>query len=139
MANITITNVDTGGIELHSGEFEDGLLTFGGADTFVKGTILARDSSTKKWIVFVKGGSTNGNGVPRAVLTYEVSKDGSGDLKIRALVAGTVNKNRLVIDADGDGSNVDENVIDGLKDNKITCTDVTQLGEVDNPQPGADS
>jgi len=37
-----VTNIDNGQIEVRYGEFRDELLTFAGADTFVKGTILAR-------------------------------------------------------------------------------------------------
>ena len=48
MANPTITNVDTGSVALDEAHFEDGLITFAGADTFVAGTILALASNTEK-------------------------------------------------------------------------------------------
>lgn len=139
MANPTITNVDTGSVALGDCTYESGLLTFAGADTFAAGTILARASNTQKWVLYVKGGSSNENGIPRAVLTYAVTKDGSGDLLVRPLVKGDVNKDRLIIDADGDGSNVDNSVVDDLKDHGIMAVSVAQLGQVDNPQPGGDS
>jgi hypothetical protein len=128
MSNITETSVDIGSLLLETGEQEDGLLTFAGADTYVKGTILARDSSTGKFVLFVKGGVTNGNGVPKAVLLHDTTATGATDESVRVLVEGRVNVNRLVIDADGDASNIDGAVRDQLRDYKITPVDVKQIG-----------
>jgi len=132
MANITITNVDMGCVELEGAVCQDELVTFGGADTYVAGTILARSSATDKLVIYVKGGSSNGNGIPKAVLTYDVVATGAGDIKARALVRGRVNANRLVIDADGDDSNVDAVVLDLLRDYGIVASTVAQLGALDN-------
>jgi hypothetical protein len=134
MANITITNNDLGGVELEGAVCQDELITFGGADVLAPGTILARDSSTLKLVIFVKGGSTNGNGVPKAVLTYPVVSTGIGDVKSRVLVKGRVNRERLIIDAQGDGSAVDAAVLDGLRLYGIVPSRVDQLAEYDNPQ-----
>ena len=79
MTNLTITNVDLGNVILKDGEFRDDLLTFAGAGTVVEGTILARDSVSLKLVPFVKGGVTNENGIPKAVLTYDVTAAGAGD------------------------------------------------------------
>ena len=135
MPNIVNTSVDTGSVVVQGDQFEDALVTFGGADTFVEGTILARDSSTLKFVLFEKGGSTNENGIPRAVLTHELVRTGSGDEATRVLTAGKVNQNRLVIDADGDASNIDGAVRDDLRDTSIIPVDVEQLARLDNPQP----
>lgn len=132
MANIEITNCDIGSVELEGGQFRDDTLTFAGADTLVAGTILARDSVSGKLVPYVKGGSSNENGIPKAVLTYEVTASGAGDVRVRVLVAGRVNKNRLVIHADGDDSNVDAEVLDQLRDYGITALDVAQLSNLDN-------
>jgi hypothetical protein len=139
MANPTITNIDTGSVMLDEAHFEDGLITFAGADTFVAGTILALASNTEKWVIYVKGGNSNDNGTPRGVLTYDVTATGAGDVAGRVLVSGIVNKDRLVIDADGDASNVDASVTAALRDKNIVAVVVAQLGQVDNPQPGGDS
>lgn len=130
--SMTKTTIDNGSVELEGGEFRDELITFAGADTFAAGTILARDSSTLKLVLFVKGGVTNGNGIPKAVLTYPVTATGAGDKKSRVLIAGKVNKNRLIIDADGNDSNIDGAVIDQLRDYGIDPVDVQQLGALDN-------
>ena len=49
-----------------------------------------------------------------------------------ALVAGSYRKERLVIDADGDDSNIDAAVIDQLRDYGLTPIDVQELGILDN-------
>ena len=132
MPNIEITNVDQGNVLLSDGKFNDELLTFGGAGTVVEGTILARDSVSLKLVPYVKGGTTNENGIPKAVVTYDVEAAGAGDVPIRALVDGDVRFERLVIDADGDNSNVDKAVRDQLRDYGITVKNVEQLSVLDN-------
>lgn len=233
MSNISITNVDNASIELEGGEFRDESLRFAGADTFVKGTILARrtvaaavtasavtgtgngtvsaatvmagpivpkvgaytirfttavtnggifrledpdgvivatglamTAGAGAATVFkvaglqftVTDGSTDfavgdtatltvaadgvlvpfnpagagGDQIPVAVLTYEVTKSGAGTLPIRALVAGKVNKTRLIIDADGTGANVNNAVCDQLRSMGIVPINVQQLAALDN-------
>lgn len=127
MSNITTTDVNAGSVELRDGEFEDGLLDIANAGTFPEGLILARHSGTLKFIPFVKGGSSNGNGIAVAVLPADLVADTSADQPIRALTKGVVNKNRLVILADGDASNVDAAVTDGLRSFGIVPLDVVQL------------
>lgn len=132
MNNFTVENIDNGSVFIEQGQFEDGLLTFGGAGTVVEGTILARDSVSLKYVPFVKGGSTNENGIPKAVLTYDVTATGAGDVAIRAGLEGYVRIDKLIIDADGDGSNVDAAVLDQLRDYGITPLTVTELNDYDN-------
>lgn len=126
MANPEITNVDLFSIELEGGKFRDEYLTAAGAHTFRKGTILARSSATGRLVPFAAGGA-NGADVPLAVLTYDVVATGAGDIPIRALVAGEVNRTRLIIDADGSGANVTAAIVDGLRNYGIVPTDVQQI------------
>jgi len=135
MANITTTNIDNGPIVLQEDLSEDGLVTFAGADVFAPGTILARHTGTLNWQLYVKGGSSNGNGVPQGVLSYELEADGAGDLPARIITAGKLNKRRLIIDADGDDSNIDATVTDLLREHGLLAEDVQQLSRFDNPQP----
>jgi hypothetical protein len=123
---ITTTSVDTGSIALRDEQYRDETLTLGGAVTVLPGTILARDSSTLKLVLFVKGGSTNGNGIPKVVLGYNLT-GASGDNPVRVIEKGEVNKRRLIIAADGTGANVDNAVIDQLRAFGITPVDVSQL------------
>lgn len=132
MSNITVTNVDIGNVILKDGEFRDDLLTFAGAATVKEGTILARDSVSLKLIPFVKGGTTNEDGIPKAVLTYDVTATAAGDVAIRDMVSGSVRAQRLVIDADGDASNVDAAVLDQLRDYALVSIDVQELNILDN-------
>lgn len=71
MANMTITNIDTGCVELEDGEFRDELLTFAAADTFVKGTILARQE------------------VVLAITPSAVTGTGNGTVTLATVVAGS--------------------------------------------------
>lgn len=103
--------------------FRDELMTFGAAGSVAAGTILARNTTSGKLVPFVKGG-TAGAGEPKAVLTYSVEVDAAGDVAIRAAIVGKVRKQRLVIAADGDDSNVDAAVIDGLRQVGLTPIDV---------------
>lgn len=132
MSNITITNNDLGNVVLMDAQFRDGDITFAGADTLLEGTILAVDSVSQKFVPFVKGGVTNENGIPKAILTYEVTATGAGDIASRVGVAGSYRKERLVIDADGDASNVDQAVIDQLRDYGLVPIDVQELNILDN-------
>jgi len=132
MANLEIVNVDTGSVILRDAVHSDGLLTFAGADTFVAGTIIARDSVSLKYVVFVKGGSTNENGIPKALLTSDISAAGAGDVAIRAMITGFLRKERLVIDADGDDTNVDATVRDQLRTYGLVALDVQELNILDN-------
>lgn len=69
---------------------------------------------------------------PIAVLPYEASKVGAGNLAVRALVGGRVNRNRLVIDVDGDGDNITAAILDQLRAAGIDADNVQQLSELDN-------
>ncbi len=132
MPNITVTNVDLGNVVLEGAQFRDEALTFAGAGTVVAGTILARDSVSLKLVPFVKGGSTNQNGIAKALLTYDVTATGAGDIRVRAAVSGEFRKERLIIAADGTGANVDNAVLDGLRDYGLVPVDVKQLAILDN-------
>ena len=132
MVNLTTTNIDNGTVIIKNAEFKDELLTLAGADELLEGTILARDTGTLKLVLYVKGGVTTGNGIPKVILTYPVSEAGAGDVSIRAGVAGVYRLDKLVIDADGDASNVDNAVIDQLRDYGLTPLDVSELNIVDN-------
>lgn len=132
MSNITVTNNDPGNVILKDAQFRDAPITFAGAGTLLEGTILAVDSVSLKFVPFVKGGVTNENGIPKGILTYEVTATGAGDVQSRVGVAGSYRKERLVIDADGDASNLDQFNIDQLRDYGLVPIDVQELNILDN-------
>jgi hypothetical protein len=132
MANLTSTTCSLGTVQLRNCEFADGSVTFAGADDFAEGTILARDNVSLKYVLFVKGGSTNQNGIPKAVLAHRLVNTGAGDLPARVITSGELIKERLIIDADGNDSNVDAAVIDQLRDYGLRAVSVKQLARLDN-------
>lgn len=132
MSNISIQNVDLGTVIYGDAKFQDELLTFGAAGTVLEGTILARDSVSGKLVPFAVGGTTNENGIPKAVVTYPVTATGAGDVKIRAMISGGVVKEKLVIAADGDASNVSSVVSDQLRVYGIVTHLVDELNILDN-------
>ena len=132
MSNPVITNNDLGTPILESGEFRDDVIAFPGADIYVAGTILARDSVSKKLIAFVKGGVANEDGIAKTILTYDVEAAGAEDVPVRVPQNGSFRKEKLVIDADGDDTNIDADVIDGLRDYGLVPVDVKELNIQDN-------
>jgi len=104
--------------------------------TYLEGTLLARDTSTNKYVVFVKGGSTNGNGVPAAILASEVVATATGDRVEDVALSGRVRKPKLVIHADkalADPSvNIDEAVLWQLRDMGLIALPVSNLLLQDN-------
>ena len=130
MATKTVTDVSLNkAVGFDDPIYEDDTFTAAGAATFLKGTILARDSVSLKLVLFVKGGATNENGIPKAVLPEELVATGAGDLPIRALVRAVTAKQRLVIDADGDASNIDSAVEDQLRSLGIVVRENRDLSE----------
>lgn len=133
MAVMTVTDINIGDlvVGLDVPEFSDELVTFAGTATYLRGTILARDSVSLKLVPFVKGGVTNGNGVAKAVLAHTINRTGAGDVKARALFKCTVAKSKLIIAADGSAVNVDGAVVDGLRDYGINVVEVQSLAGFD--------
>ncbi len=121
--SVTVIGAALACVVLKDAMFRDEMLKFSAAGELKDGTILARETTSGKLIPFVKGG-TGGAEEPKAVLTYDVKVDAAGDVAIRAAIVGKFRKQRLIILADGDDSNVDAAVIDGLRQVGLTPIDV---------------
>lgn len=130
--SMTVTNVDLGNCIYKDVQYQDDLITFGGAGTLAEGTILARDSVSGKLVPYVKGGSTNENGIPKAVVTYDVTAAGSGDVAARVAIKGEFFKEHLIINADGDASNIDNPVLDALRLYGLYAISAVELNIQDN-------
>lgn len=130
MPNMTVNNIDLGSVVLRDTEFRDELLTLGADETVLEGTILAR-ATGGKLVPYATGGA-GGAGTPVAVITYEVTSEDAGDVAIRACVKGSLRKQRMVIHADGDDSNIDNAVIDALRSYSIIAVDVSGSSALDN-------
>lgn len=131
MANITVSNHNYGSVALADEVCVDDVIAFTAADTLVAGTILARTTATGKLGIYATDG-TGGLSVPVAVLTYDVVATAASSVPVRALVSGVVDSKRLVIDADGDNSNVTPAILDSLRDLGIVAVAATQLAGLDN-------
>lgn len=134
MTDPIITNNDLGQVIVTGRAFQDNALYMAGAGphSVLSGTILARDSVSLKLVPFVKGGSTNENGIPKAVLGYAASKAASGDIQVRACIDGDLDSRKLIIHADGDGSNVDAKILDQLRDYDLIALPASELQVLDN-------
>jgi hypothetical protein len=132
MANLTYTDNDLGNVVLSDPVYKDDVYAAAGAGTLAEGTILARDSVSKKLVDFVVGGATNENGIPKVVVNRDIVIAGAGDVSLRPIIGGKVRKERLVIVADGDASNVDAVVVDQLRDYGIEALSVTDVSVLDN-------
>ncbi len=115
--------------------FEAGGLQFtitDAATDFVAGDKFTLTVSVDgKMVPFAIAGA-GGAQIPKAVLTYDVTAAGAGDESIRQMISGTVRAGKLIIDADGDGSNVDVTVLEQLRDYSILSIDVQELNILDN-------
>jgi len=104
----------------------DGATDFAAGDKFTA-TVVANG----KMVPFAIGGVA-GAGIPKAILTYDVTATGAGNEAIRSMISGWVRQERLIIDADGDGSNITSEILDQLRDFTIVSEPVTELNILDN-------
>ena len=136
MPNIETTRNNPVRFPLAGVVYDKKTFTVTSGQTYLEGTLLARDTSTNKYVVFVKGGSTNGNGVPAAILASEVVATATGDRVEDVALSGRVRKPKLVIHADkalADPSvNIDEAVLWQLRDMGLIALPVSNLLLQDN-------
>lgn len=128
----TVTEIDVSQliISVDNNGFRTELVTFAGAGTVSKGTILARDSVSGNMVPFVIGGSTNENGIPKAVAAEDVVATGAGNVRGRVLQAGVVDFGLLIVNADGDNSNITNAHIDQLRDYGIRTESLLELNKL---------
>jgi hypothetical protein len=125
--NPVVTTIDQGFIGLGDNAFQDVQVKFAGAAMLKAGTVMARDTTDATLVPFAIGGVTNGNGIPCAVLAEPLTASGAGNLPWRAIISGSVNRNRLVINADGDASNLTKAIEDTLRARSIVPETVDQI------------
>ena len=134
--NAVVTNVDLGSvlIEPSATKFQDEILNIPGDTTVLEGTILARDSTSGELVLFVAGGSTRGNGIPKTVLTYAVTNTANSAAKraVRTPTAAQVRRQRLVIHGSAAGTGITNAIADQLRDYAIIPTSVDDESILDN-------
>ena len=106
-------------------------LTDGAANFIVGDKFSLTVVANGKLVPFAIGGQ-GGAQIARSVLTYDVIADGAGNEAIRHLIDGRVRQERLIINADGDGSNITDAILDQLRSNGVAAISVTELNIQDN-------
>lgn len=118
-----VTVIETAGLQFS--------VTDGTTDFIIGDFFTLTVAAVNKLVPFATDGA-GGAQIPKAILTYDVTSTGAGDLKIRDMISGRLNGNRLVIDADGDNSNVTADILDQLRDYSLVTIDVQDLSILDN-------
>ena len=107
---------------------KDEVFTVADTVVYLEGTILVRDTTSKKLIPYVK--ATHGSSdFAKYVLPYAVTATATGDIKANVIKSAEypgLDKDLLVIQADGDATNVDAEVLDQLRDYGINSESFTQ-------------
>lgn len=106
-------------------------VTEGGTDFDIGDKFEIAVVANGKLVPFAIGGVA-GAGIPKTVLTYDVTAAGAGDEAIRSMISGEVRTEKLIIDADGDDSNITDAILDGLRDFGIIPVSVEELNIQDN-------
>lgn len=131
MPNLKVTNFDNTQAILEVDQFTFKSVTFTAAKKVYPAlTILAVNTTGDKFVPFVKGASDS-TGVAVAVLNEEHDFT-AGDHGIRIAQKAKVLASKLVIDADGDDSNVDAAIIASLNANGITAVVAHDISVLDN-------
>jgi len=130
--SITISKVTITDGVIRKGKVIGKTFTAGSAKTYPAKTLVALDTSTLKYVPFVKGGTTNGNGVVAGTLDADVVATGAADFPAAIMFGGELQTEKTIIDADGDASNIDEAVKFSCLDKGLILIDTTDLYVADN-------
>ena len=123
VGNALVTTFNEAGLTM---AITEGGTDFVAGDTFTMVVVL-----NGKMVPFVIGGVA-GAGIPTEVVTYDVVAAGAGDEPIRGMISGEVRKEKLIINADGDGSNITAAILDQLRSAGLTAGSVGELNIADN-------
>ena len=131
MANLTTTDNVIPQFHLDDALFDNETFTAGGANTYPKGLMLARLTATSKLVPYVTAQS-DGSEFPIAVLTNALTTTGSGDTDLRAMIKGTVRKDKLLVWTGGSPVAPTVLEVDLLRDFGITAQEDRELLALDN-------
>ena len=123
---LNITNAKIAGLAVYSPVYSEEIVTLDQGVT-LRGTILARSTTTNKLVPYVKNGA-DGNGVINSVMGFTVTTDTAGDYKLDVLIGGVIRRGKL-ISGSGDVG-LDE--IDRLRSIGIVAKIVLQMSREDN-------
>jgi len=103
-----------------------------GGTPFIAGDSFSLTVAANGNLVLFATDGVGGAQAPKFILSQEYVSAAGGDFPIRPLISGEVRREDLIIDADGDGSNITDAIIDELRDFTMIASTATQLGELDN-------
>jgi len=106
-------------------------ITAGGTDFALADFFTLTVAADGKMVPFAIAGA-GGAQIPNAVIVNDVVATGAGNEPVRPMISGHVRKEKLIIDADGDGSNITDAILDQLRDFTIVSDDVQELNIFDN-------
>jgi hypothetical protein len=107
------------------------LLTVGSTDFEVADVFTLTVAADGKMYPFATDG-IGGVQNPLMVQCYPVTSTAAGNVSVKPMIAGEVQKQRLVIDADADDSNITAAILDELRSAGITAIDVNDQSVLDN-------
>lgn len=107
-------------------------LTDGSADFAAGDSFTLTVTADGKVVPYDPTSGAGGVQTPYAVLAYQIVAAGAGNIPCRPIVAGEIDRSKLIIDADGTGVNVTDSVVAALRAMGIIATDVAQLARLDN-------
>ena len=128
--NLTLT-VGAGAATVFSAAGLQFTVTDGGTDFALADFFTITVAADGDLVVFATDGA-GGAQIPLAILQEPITVTGAEDKRTRVLVGGEVSFDRLVIDADGDNSNIDAAVLDALRDFAIVGVPGVRVDELDN-------
>jgi len=102
-----------------------------GAEDFIVGDSFTLPVVADTDLVPFAVAGVGGACIPCAVLTYPLSAASGADYPIRPLVSGKVRREKLIIDADGDGDDITKAQLDTLRSFGIVAVSVAELGDYD--------
>ena len=129
-----VINLATVFIEKNNIKYGDETLAIPANTTIAAGTILARDSVSLNLVPYVVGGTTNENGIPKFVIGTEVQNTtaSAANFAVRVPLAAQCRRDLLIIQADGDNSNLTKAIEDQLRDYNFFVIDGENLSVLDN-------
>jgi hypothetical protein len=126
-----IMTVGAGGTTIMEAGGMQWTVTDGATDFIVGDKFSLTVAADGKMVVYAIDGAA-GAQVPKSVITYDVVAAGAGNEPIRNMISGSLRKERLIIDADGDGSNITDAILDELRDYTLVSVNVNELNILDN-------
>lgn len=116
---------------LSDGVFKSQVFTAPGADTFAKGTLLARLTATGKLVPY-EAAQSDGSEIPLALLAEELIVGSGGDTTLRVFLSGTVREDQLLVYTGGSPVAPDSVELSLLHDYGIIGLDDRELLRFDN-------